>query len=158
MAKEIERKYLVLSQKYKNEATMAIAIAQGYISTAPERTVRVRLKGDKGYITVKGITRGCERNEWEYEIPVADAREMLSLMCEGEVLSKTRYIVPFADGLKWEIDEFHGSLQGLVLAEVELPSTDAVLHPLPDFIGREVTGDERYYNSVLAAGIMPPCE
>lgn len=158
MAKEIERKYLVLSQKYKNVATDAIPIAQGYISTSPERTVRVRLKGDRGFITVKGLTSGCERNEWEYEIPVADAREMLCLVCDEAVLSKTRYIVPYCDGLVWEVDEFHGRLEGLVIAEVELPTADCSLPQLPEFIGREVTGDERYYNSSLADGVMPPCE
>lgn len=157
MAKEIERKYLVLTQKYKNEAIRAIEIAQGYISRDPLRTVRVRIKGEKGYLTIKGLTRGCERDEWEFEIPVDDAREMLERVCEGMILSKTRYIVPFGE-LVWEVDEFHGKLEGLTVAEVELPSADYNITALPDFAGREVTGDERYYNSSLSAGVIPPVE
>lgn len=156
MAKEIERKYLVLDQGYKNEATEAIEIAQGYLCRDPKRTVRVRIKGRCAYLTVKGVTKGCVRDEWEYEINVDDAREMLRL-CDGAILSKTRHFVP-KDGLVWEVDEFHGTLEGLRVAEVELPSADYQMPALPDFAGREVTGDERYYNSCLAAGVIPPFE
>jgi len=152
MAKEIERKYLVLNEKYKKISTSAIEIAQGYLNRDPERTVRVRVRGDQGYITIKGFTDGCTRDEWEYLIDVNDAREMLAKLCEGTVISKTRYIVPY-DGLTLEIDEFHGSLAGLTMAEIELPASDYSIGNLPDFIGREVTGDPRYYNSSLAAGI-----
>lgn len=150
MAKEIERKYLVVNQKYKNVAICAIDILQGYISRDPERTVRVRIKGDKAYITVKGITRGCERDEWEYEIDVDDARQMLERVAVKPILSKTRYIVRHG-AYTWEVDEFHERLDGLVVAEVELPHADAEVGPLPDFVGEEVTGDERYYNSNLSS-------
>ena len=150
MAKEIERKYLVVNQKYKNVAICAIDILQGYISRDPERTVRIRIKGDKAYITVKGITRGCERDEWEYEIDVDDARQMIERVAVKPILSKTRYIVRHG-AYTWEVDEFHERLDGLVIAEVELPHADAEVGPLPDFVGEEVTGDERYYNSNLSS-------
>ena len=150
MAKEIERKYLVVNQKYKNVAVCVIDILQGYISRDPERTVRVRIKGDKAYITVKGITCGCERDEWEYEIDVDDARQMLERVAVKPILSKTRYIVRHG-AYTWEVDEFHERLDGLVIAEVELPHADAEVGPLPDFVGEEVTGDERYYNSNLSS-------
>ena len=150
MAKEIERKYLVVNQKYKNVAVCATDILQGYISRDPERTVRVRIKGDKAYITVKGVTRGCVRDEWEYEINVDDARQMLDRVAVPPVLNKTRYIIKHGKHT-WEVDEFHGRLDGLVLAEVELPDADTDIGPLPDFVGDEVTGDERYYNSNLSS-------
>lgn len=150
MAKEIERKYLVVNQKYRNEAVCAIDIVQGYLSRDPERTVRVRIKGDKAYLTVKGVTHGCVRDEWEYEINIDDARQMLERVATPPVLSKTRYIVPNGS-FTWEVDEFHGGLEGLVLAEVELPDANVEVGSLPDFVGREVTGDERYYNSNLSS-------
>lgn len=155
MAKEIERKYLVVDQKYKDVAVKAIVIEQGYLNRDPLRTVRVRIKGNEGFITVKGPNDGISRDEWEYEINVNDAREILSRLCDGVRLSKTRYIVPYG-GLVWEVDEFHGFLDGLVIAEVELPYTDTVVAELPDFIGREVSDDIRYYNSSLAQGVIPP--
>lgn len=155
MAKEIERKYLVTNSAYREAAVSSTPIRQGYLSRDPARTVRIRLKGDRAYLTVKGFTHGCVRDEWEYPIPVADAREMLDSLADGMVLSKTRYVVPVGD-LAWEVDEFHGSLAGLVVAEVELPSADCVIDVLPAFVGREVTGDSRYYNSSLAEGIIPP--
>ena len=150
MAKEIERKYLVVNQKYKNVAVCATNILQGYISRDAERTVRVRIKGDRAYITVKGITKGCVRDEWEYEIDVDDARQMLDRVAVPPILSKTRYIVEHGK-LTWEVDEFHGRLDGLVLAEVELPDADTNIGSLPDFVRDEVTGDERYYNSNLSS-------
>lgn len=148
MGKEIERKFLVINENYRSQSTAAYDIMQGYISTDPCRTVRVRIKGDRAFITVKGITEGCKRDEWEYEIPLVDAREMLERLCGTSVLSKTRYIVP-CGLLNWEVDEFHGLHEGLVVAEVELPDAGSDIGPLPDFVGREVTGDTRYYNSSL---------
>lgn len=145
MAVEIERKFLVNGDDYKKIATNHVEISQFYLSLDPERTVRVRVRGDRGYITVKGVNRGCVRKEWEYEVPVEEAREMMQLCTAG--ISKRRWIVPYG-GLIWEVDEFSGRHQGLVVAEVELPSADTVIS-LPPFVGREVTGDPAYYNSTL---------
>lgn len=150
MAKEIERKFLVTDQKYKNLANREEEIAQGYISVDPDRTVRVRIKGCKAYLTVKTRNHGMTRNEWEYSVPVEDAREMLAECC-GNILSKTRYYVPAGNGLTWEIDEFHGVHEGLTVAEIELPAENAAFS-LPAFIGKDVTGDPAYYNSSLSKG------
>ena len=147
MAKEIERKFLVTDDSYRPMATYRRDIAQGYLSMRREATVRVRIADGQGYLTVKGITSGATRDEWEYSIPAADARAMMTI-CEGTVIDKTRYIVPFK-GLTWEVDEFHGTYEGLTVAEVELPSENEQI-ALPPFIGREVTGDPQYYNSVMA--------
>lgn len=146
MAVEIEHKYLVRNQSYRDMASSADDICQGYLCRVPERTVRVRTRGGKGYITVKGKTDGDSRLEFEYEIPYGDAVEMLSL-CEPPKLEKTRYLVEFG-GHCWEVDEFHGKLQGLVTAEIELPVSETD-YTLPPFVGENVTGDRRYYNSNL---------
>lgn len=146
MSVEIERKFLVINYDYKRMATCRHRIVQGYLSTDPQATVRVRILGDEAFITVKSKTVGCSRGEWEYSVPVADAEEMLTL-CRA-VLEKTRWVVP-CDGRMWEVDEFGGRLSGLTLAEIELPSEDAVFG-LPAFVGAEVTGDPKYYNSNLA--------
>lgn len=148
MGKEIERKFLVRDSSYKDMAATHIEIRQGYLSRAKEATVRVRTFGCRAYITVKGPSHGAVRSEWEYEIPVSDALEMLREVAVGSVLEKTRYIVDFR-GYKWEIDEFHGGHRGLVTAEVELPSEDTEFDR-PGFVGEEVTGDPRYYNSNLS--------
>ena len=149
MAKfEIERKYLVTDDSYKAMADSHFPIAQGYLCRTPERTVRIRIKGERGFITVKGITTGFRREEYEYEIPVDDARDMLRI-CEGDVVEKIRWIVPF-EGFTWEVDEFAGEIAGLTVAELELPSEDSSF-PLPSFIGAEVSGDPRYYNSNIVA-------
>ena len=150
MAKEIERKFLVTDQTYKNLASHKEDIAQGYISVDPDRTVRVRIKGCKAYLTVKTRNHGMTRNEWEFSVPVTDAREMLAECC-GNILSKTRYYVPAGNGLTWEIDEFHGVHEGLTVAEIELPAEN-VAFSRPAFIGKEVTGDPAYYNSSLSKG------
>lgn len=147
MSKEIERKYLVTKDSYKAQATEIHAIEQGYLSTDADATVRVRVCDGAGYITVKTRNYGAVRNEWEYEIPLADARQMLE-HCRGGMIVKTRYVVPFA-GYKWEVDVFAGANAGLVVAEIELPDEQASF-ALPDFVGAEVTGDKRYYNSVLS--------
>ena len=147
MAQEIERKFLV-SGDFKSEVSKATRITQGYLSSVPERTVRVRVKGDKGYITVKGIgsDSGASRFEWEKEIPVEDVRELLKI-CEPGVIDKTRYLVP-AGNHTFEVDEFYGDNEGLVVAEVELGSEDEEF-VRPGWLGEEVTGDPRYYNSML---------
>lgn len=146
MGVEIERKFLVKDDSFKSEASSSYDIRQGYLNKDPERTVRIRICGDKGFLTVKGLTHGIARKEFEYEIPFSDALEMLDL-CEGNVLSKTRYIINF-EGMKWEVDEFHGKYRGLTLAEVELPYENYEV-TIPDFVDREVTGDSQYYNSSL---------
>ena len=149
MAKEIERKFLVNDFSYRDIAREAVEIAQGYISSDPDRTVRVRMWGDKGFLTVKTRNAGAVRNEWEFEIPYDMAREMLDTVCSPKLL-KTRYIVPCGDSLMWEVDEFHGRLQGLIVAEIELQCADQPFD-IPGFIGREITADPQYYNSNLAA-------
>lgn len=150
MAKEIERKFLVTDGSFRMLASGKKEIVQAYLSTLPEATVRVRISDGKGFITVKGKNHGAARNEWEYPVPESDAREMIRCCAQSKVIDKTRYIVPAGDsGLKWEVDEFHGEYDGLVVAEIELPDAD-VPFPRPGFIGREVTGDPDYYNSSLA--------
>ena len=149
MAKqEIERKFLVKGD-FKKHATKATKIIQGFLSTVPERTVRVRIKGDKGYLTVKGIGNksGASRFEWEKEISVEDAKDLMAI-CEPGVIDKTRFIVPAGNDLFFEVDEFYGDNEGLTVAEIELPSEDTPFEK-PDWLGEEVTGDVRYYNSML---------
>lgn len=147
MAQEIEKKFLVAGE-FKESAKKATRITQGYLSSVPERTVRVRVKGDKGYITVKGIGNdsGASRFEWEKEIPVEDVRDLLKI-CEPGVIDKTRYLVD-CDGHTFEVDEFYGDNEGLVVAEVELGDED-VAFTRPSWLGEEVTGDKKYYNSML---------
>ena len=147
MAQEIERKFLVKGD-FKSEAFKATRITQGYLCSVPERTVRVRLKGDKGFITIKGIGNesGASRFEWEKEIPVAEVQDLLKL-CEPGIIDKTRYLVK-AGEFTFEVDEFYGENEGLTVAEVELPDENA-LFERPEWLGEEVTGDKRYYNSML---------
>lgn len=147
MGKEIERKYLVADDSFVSMATHRVEIAQGYLSTDPDRTVRVRIKDAHGYITVKSRNVGAVRDEWEYEIPVVDAYDMIQRCCVG-VLQKYRYYVPF-DGRTWEVDAFRGRHLGLVIAEIEL-ADEHDTYALPPFVSEEVTGDPRYYNSNLA--------
>ena len=147
MSKEIERKFLVINDSYKSMATHSIEISQGYLSRKIEATVRVRITGDTARLTVKGANNGIVRNEWEYDIPLIDAREMLSDCASGRVISKTRYVVPYG-GSVWEVDSFHGDLEGLTVAEIELPDKESDFS-LPPFVGREVSGDPAYYNSNL---------
>ena len=111
-----------------------------------------QLVNDKAYLTVKSRNKGATRNEWEYPISPIDARQMLETCSKSRIIEKTRYIVPGSNGLKWEIDEFHGVLEGLVLAEIELPTEDTPFD-IPEFIDREVTGDPKYYNSSLATSV-----
>ncbi len=148
MATEIERKYRVCSADYKQLATQCLYYKQGYICADDTRTVRVRIADHCAYLTIKGKTQGCSRQEYEYPIPVADANELLDTLCGSSVIEKHRYIYPH-DGHTWEIDEFRGENEGLVVAEIELTSEDERF-TLPHFIGQEVTGDPRYYNSNLS--------
>jgi len=147
MAQEIERKFLVKGD-FKSQATQSTRITQGYLSSIPERTVRVRIKGDKGYITIKGIgdASGTSRFEWEKEIPVSEVEDLLKI-CEPGVIDKTRYLVA-AGKHTYEVDEFHGDNDGLTVAEVELTATNEAFDK-PEWLGQEVTGDAKYYNSML---------
>lgn len=144
---EIERKFLV-DGEFKDQAYESTHICQGYIASGNGRTVRVRIRGDKGYLTIKGpsTVAGLSRYEFEREIPLVDARDLMSI-CEPGIIDKTRYLVKSPDGRHvFEVDEFYGDNEGLVLAEVELQSEDEAFAK-PSFIGREVTGDRRFYNS-----------
>lgn len=147
MAQEIERKFLVKGD-FKSLAVKSTRITQGYLSSAPERTVRVRIKGEKGYITIKGMgdASGASRYEWEKEIPVSEVEELLKL-CEPGVIDKTRYLVPVGNHT-YEVDEFYGDNEGLTVAEVELGSIDEAFDK-PEWLGQEVTGDVKYFNSML---------
>ena len=144
---ETERKFLVVGE-FKSLSYNATRIQQGYIASNNGRTVRVRIRGEKGYLTIKGPSglKGITRYEFDTEIPLDDARELMEI-CEPGIIDKTRYLVKSPDGRHiWEIDEFYGDNEGLVLAEVEL-SHESEEFQKPDFIGREVTGDRRFYNS-----------
>lgn len=147
MALEIERKFLVKGD-YKSLAASSSRIVQGYICSQKGRTVRVRIRNDKGYLTIKGpsLDGGLSRYEFEKEITLEEAEALLRL-CEPGIIDKIRWLVP-CQGFTFEVDEFFGENEGLVVAEVELPSLDAVF-PYPDFLGEEVTGDRKYYNSCL---------
>ncbi len=144
---EIEKKFLVKDRTYKQLA-QGVHYRQGYLNRDKERTVRVRVAGDEAYLTVKGITRGIERLEFEYPISLIEANEMIDLLCEKPIIEKYRYSF-YSDGHEWEVDEFLGENEGLVIAEVELDTTDEFVN-LPEWIGAEVTGDTRYYNSSLS--------
>jgi len=146
MAKEIERKFLVDDMSFVDSAICSHHISQGYLSRKP--TVRVRILDDRAFITVKSRNLGATRSEWEYEVPVSDAREMM-LLCTEDLIEKTRYIVPIGS-LTWEVDVFEGKFSGLVVAEVELPSENTRVD-LPPFVGEEVTGNPAFYNSALSA-------
>jgi adenylate cyclase len=146
---EIERKFLTASEAFKKEAFAKNRIAQGYLSSVPERTVRVRIKGNKGFLTIKGASNGAglSRFEWEKEIPVEEAAALLKL-CEKGVIDKTRFEVKIGNHI-FEVDEFHGKNKGLIIAEVELKSETEAFEK-PNWLGDEVTNDSRYYNSYLS--------
>ncbi len=146
MAFEIEHKYLVKNDSYRRLSMESFPITQGYLCRQPERTIRVRIKGDKGYITIKGKNSGAVRQEFEYEIPIEDAKKIMT-MCNPPILEKIRHIVPF-EGHIWEVDEFFGNKLGLVTAEIELTSEDEE-YEIPEFVGENVTGNPAYYNSNL---------
>ncbi len=146
---EIERKFLVLSEDYKNVAFKRTKVIQGYLNSHKERTVRIRIQGNDAFITVKGIsnTEGTARLEWEKDIPVTEAESLLKL-CEPNLIKKNRYEVKTGKHV-FEVDEFYGENQGLVVAEIELTSENEEFTK-PDWLGKEVTGDVRYYNSLLS--------
>ena len=147
---EIERKFLVKNDDYKRQAYSSSRICQGYICSGHGRTVRVRIRGDRGYLTIKGPSNvdGISRYEFEKEITLEEAEELMKL-CEPGLIDKTRYLVKSGNHT-FEVDEFYGDNEGLVMAEVELQSEDESFEK-PDFIGQEVTGDRRYYNGHLRA-------
>ncbi len=147
MAKEIERKFLVHPRKW-SDLGEGLVIRQGYLSASKKGSVRVRTYGDRAYVTIKGATSGISRNEYEYEIPLADANEIMGSLCEHPPIEKTRYRIVFK-GHTWEVDEFAGANRGLTVAEVELKEPREQVE-LPDWIDREVSGDPRYFNSNLS--------
>lgn len=147
MAKETERKYLVLSHLLPSNARSEEMI-QAYIVALPDRSLRVRIVGEKAWITLKTGNKMLQRDEYEYEIPVADAREMLQGPIEGSPIEKTRYYVDYG-GFTWEVDRFHCTSEGLWLAEIELKHPQEEF-PIPPWVGVEVTGDVKYLNSYLA--------
>jgi CYTH domain-containing protein len=146
MGVEIERKFLPANEGWRGQGTPTL-MRQGYLVADPVRTVRVRIEGERAVLTIKGKSEGASRGEWEYEIPVADAAELLDRLCEGPLVEKLRHRIPHGKHV-WEVDEFRGNNAGLVVAEIELGSEDEAFEK-PDWIGQEVTGDVRYYNSQL---------
>lgn len=150
MAMEIERKFLVVGDDFRRQAYSSDRIKQGYICSGHGHTVRVRLRGDRGYLTIKGpsVDGGLSRYEFEKEITRKEAEELFQL-CEPGIIDKTRYLVKSPDGQHtFEVDVFYGDNEGLIMAEVELGAADETFEK-PDFIGQEVTGDRRYYNGHL---------
>lgn len=147
MGTEIERKFLVNGDAWRQGAEQ-LPCAQGYLATGPPVSVRVRIMGDKAMLTVKSGRTGITRAEYEYSIPIEDARELLSTACSGAVIKKTRHLVHHA-GMLWEIDEFHGDNEGLIVAEIELEAEDQPFE-LPPWIAAEVSDDPRYLNSNLS--------
>lgn len=145
---EIERKFLV-KDDFKPFVTKQTKIVQGFLSTVPERTVRVRIKDTQGFLTIKGIgnASGASRYEFEKEISVQEAQDLMAI-CEPGVIDKTRFIVPADNGLVFEVDEFYGENEGLTVAEIEIPSEDTSFTK-PEWLGEEVTGDVKYFNSML---------
>lgn len=146
MGVEIERKFLVQGTAWKQSE--GVSYRQGYLNRDKHRTVRVRVAGDAAFLTVKGLSRGATRAEFEYAIPLADAQQLLAL-CDGPLIEKTRYVIAY-QGTTWEVDEFGGDNAGLVVAEVELQSEDQPFAS-PPWLGAEVTHDARYFNSSLAS-------
>jgi adenylate cyclase len=148
MKLEIERKFLVLSKDFKNDAVQKHRIIQKYLSSEPQRTVRIRIKDDIGYLTIKGIGNetGISRYEWEREIPYDEALSLFKI-CEPGEIDKFRYLIRYKDHA-YEVDEYIGDNSGLIIAEIELASEDEIFHK-PDWLGKEVTGIKKYYNSML---------
>ena len=148
MGVEIERKFLLIGDAWRTLGA-PVLLRQGYLSSDPDRTVRVRVEGSAGTMTIKGRSVGATRGEWEYPIPLADANELLERLCEQPLVEKYRRRVDFGDHV-WEVDEFIGANQGLVVAEIELDSEEEAFDK-PEWIGTEVTGKRQYYNSSLIA-------
>lgn len=148
MGIEIERKFLVLTSAWEDQARSSKVIKQGYLSAAKERTLRVRRSGESAFLTIKGPPEGLSRLEFEYQIPLDDAETMLARLLESSLIEKTRFLVPF-DNQVWEVDRFEGANAGLVLAEIELEREDDEIS-LPPWIGEEVSDDGRYSNAYLS--------
>jgi CYTH domain-containing protein len=148
MGHEIEKKFLITNDSWRTLGT-GKDYCQGYLNSGEGATLRIRTIGEKGIITVKGPNEGGKRLEFEYDIPYKDAREMLERLCRKPLIEKTRYKVPFG-GFTWEVDEFKGENTGLIFAEIELEAVDQPFE-IPDWIGKEVTGDVRYYNANLVS-------
>ena len=146
MGIEIEKKFLLTGTEWKQLAT-GTAYRQSYLNSVKERTVRVRTINDQGFLTIKGVSVGATRLEYEYEIPLEDANALLDELCEKPLIEKNRYKISFS-GFTWEVDEFFGENDGLVVAEIELESENQVFDK-PEWVGEEVTGDSRYFNSNL---------
>ena len=144
---EIERKFLVVSDAFKSQATMSHEIEQGYLCKEPGKTIRVRIRDERAFLTIKSgkLRDGLAKFEWEKEIELSDARELMQLCLPGAI-SKTRYIIPTNNGRKWEVDVFHGRLEGRVLAEIELGDENEPFER-PEWLGDEVTGLPQYYNA-----------
>ena len=147
MAQEIERKFRVANDDWRAMATSSSSLKQGYLSSSAEATVRVRLEDNLGTLTIKSKTKGITRNEFEYAIPAQEAKELL-MLCKGPLIEKIRYRIP-QENHTWEIDVFEGDNDGLIIAEIELTSEDDYFAK-PQWLGEEVSGDSRYYNSNLA--------
>lgn len=148
MAHEIERKFLLSNQDWRALVTGSFVLKQGYLSTTPESTVRVRVKSDRAMLTIKSKNTGIRRSEFEYEIPIQDAEEMF-LLCQKPLIEKTRYTITIGKHI-WEIDEFSGANNGLLVAEIELGVEEESFEK-PEWVGEEVSADARYYNSNLVA-------
>ncbi len=149
MAQEIERKFLVVGDDWKKGA-VGKRYRQGYLNSVKERTVRIRTIDDKAFLAVKGIKVDCTRLEFEYPIPLQDCNKMLDDLAERPIIEKTRYKIDAGNGLTWEIDEFYGANEGLVVAEIEVPTLDTKFDR-PSWLGKEVSDDPRYFNSNLLA-------
>ncbi len=146
---EIERKFLVKNDAWRKDATSSTEILQGYFDLASSGSLRVRIIGDSANLNIKGKAEGIARKEFEYPIPVEEAKELLALFCKDRTIAKTRYFVPSAEGLVWEIDEYHGPFEGHYTAELEIPAQDfAFLRP--DWLGEEKSNDHRFANAALA--------
>lgn len=148
MAREIERKFLVANDDWRVQVSSTARYRQGYLSSGGKCSIRVRVDGDRGFLNLKSATLDITRSEYEYEVPLADAEEMLAHLCEGLLVDKQRHFVEH-DGHTWEIDVFEGDNHGLVIAELELDAVDSVFK-LPSWAGQEVSDDPRYYNVYLA--------
>lgn len=147
MATEIERKFLLADERWRENVERSVRMEQGYLAASPDCSVRVRVEGDAGLLNVKGATLGIVRPEFEYPVPVDEAREMLATLCGGKTLSKVRHFV-HVGAHEWEIDEFEGANAGLVVAEIELAATDEHFER-PPWLGAEVSDERRYYNVCL---------
>lgn len=148
MGTEIEHKFLIRDERWRQQTTRSVRMRQGYLTSDERCSVRVRVAGDQGFLNVKSGTLGIQRSEYEYPIPLAEAEEILDTLCEKPVLEKTRHYVPVGEHC-WEVDEFAGANAGLIVAEVELSRPDEPFER-PDWAGEDVSGDPRYYNSRLA--------